>query len=100
MVEKDIINIDGVEYYKKEFMGKLEGVFLDDFHILLHRKEVEIKGKKCFMCGKEYEPKNLEKHHAIPKKLKSVFNVHIPFCRKCHIKFNKFIKSEELRTKK
>ena len=89
---KDKMIIDGEVYYKKDFAGKLEGVFLDDFHILLHRKEVEIKGKKCFLCGEEFEQKDLEKHHAIPKKLKSVFNVHIVFCKKCHKKFNKFVK--------
>jgi len=94
---KDKLIIDGEEYYKKDFLGSLEGVFLDDFHIVLHRKEVEIKGKKCFMCGEELEISKLEKHHAIPKKLKSVFNVHIPFCKKCHTKFNQFIKEGGLK---
>lgn len=88
------IILDGVKYFRESFLGKLEDVFLDDFHIILHRKEVEIKGRKCFMCGEVFTQKNLTKHHAIPKKLKSIYNVHIPLCVKCHKKFNNFIDAD------
>lgn len=97
---KDIINIDGEEYYNKSFMATLERVFFDYFHIVLHRKNIEIKGKMCFMCGEEFKPEELTKHHTIPKELSSVFNVYIPFCRKCHEDFNKYLNSKKKPKKK
>ena len=93
---QDKINLNGEEYRKKNSLGETEGYMLDNFHIILHRKEIEIKGKKCFMCGKDFigKLKELDKHHAIPKAMKSIYNVHIPFCKKCHLKFNRFIKED------
>lgn len=85
------IFVNGEKYYNEKFMASLEKIFFDYFHIVLHRKDIEIKGKLCFICGNPFKQKDLTKHHAIPKKLKSLFNVHIPFCKECHLKFNKVV---------
>jgi len=93
----DTIVLDGEEYIKVNSMAELEGLMLDNFHIIIHRKDIEIEGRKCFLCGEDFigRVKELDKHHAIPRKLKSKYNVHIPFCKPCHLKFNRFVNREE-----
>lgn len=88
----DTITINGMEYVKKSSLGVLEGLNLDNIHIIIHRKNVEIKGKTCFVCAKIFEGeenKLLTKHHGIDKKFKSKYNVFIPICSECHKKIHK-----------
>ncbi len=94
----DLITINGIEYVKKDSLGVLDGLSLDNIHIIIHRKNVEIKGKVCFYCGNEFVGKNnkkLTKHHGIDKRLKSKYNVFVPICEDCHQKINKNIKRKK-----
>ena len=88
----DMITINGIEYVKKDSLSFLDGLSLDNIHLIVHRKEVEIRGKICFYCGTTFKGNevkdNLTKHHAIPKRMKSKYNVFIPLCRGCHKKVN------------
>jgi len=91
----DVITINGMEYVKKDSLQVLDGLSLDNIHIIIHRKHIEIKGKICFYCAKVFnkqEMKKLTKHHAIPKRLNSKYNAFVPICDKCHQKINKNIK--------
>lgn len=94
----DLITINGIEYVRKDSLGVLEGLNLDNIHIIIHRKNIEIKGKICFYCGNildKEEIKKLTKHHSIPKRLNSAYNVFIPLCKDCHQKINRNIKREK-----
>lgn len=65
-------------------------------------KIFRIKSHICLMCGHKFSEANgkedlhLSDHHAIPGKMKPVFNVIIPIHIKCHEKINSnfLIKSE------
>ncbi len=92
----DVININGEEYVKRNSSGKTEFLFFDEVHFLIHRKDIEIKGRLCFHCGKTFskeEIKDLQKHHGINRRLKSKYNVFIPVCKECHKEINKKSKS-------
>ncbi len=88
----DIININGEEYVKRNSSAKTEMLFFDEVHFVIHRKDIEIKGRLCFYCGETFdkeEIKNLDRHHGINKRLKSKYNVFIPVCKKCHLEINR-----------
>ena len=57
-------------------------------------KIFRIKSNICLMCGHKFSKTNgkedlhLSDHHAIPGKMKPVFNVIIPIHIKCHKKLN------------
>ena len=94
----DLITINGIDYVRKGSLKVLDGLSLDDIHILIHRTNVEIRGKVCFYCGELFggeQNKKLTKHHGINKKLKSKYNVFIPICYNCHLKINKSIKRKK-----
>ncbi len=65
-------------------------------------KIIKIKSDICLMCGhkfsksKEKMDLHLSDHHAIPSKMKPVYNIIIPVHIKCHRKINSnfIIKSE------
>jgi len=93
---REVINFNGDDFVRINSMAELEGLMLDNFHIIIHRKDIEIQGRKCFLCGEDFKGKvkELTKHHAIPKELESKYNVHIPLCGPCHTKFHKYIRDE------
>ncbi len=94
----DLITINGIEYVKKSSLGILDGLNLDNIHITIYRKNIEIMSKICFYCAKIFEGekiKKLTKHHSIPKRLNSAYNVFIPVCSNCHLKINKSIKRKK-----
>lgn len=55
---------------------------------------VQINMNICFICGKNFEG-DKERHHAIPKCMKPVFNVLIPVHRHCHKELNKLYVSQQ-----
>lgn len=97
MRNKDRMTINGEEYVKASSLAETDGYMLDNFHIILHRKNIEVKGKKCFLCGKDFigKIKELEGHHALPRKLQSKYNIFIPLCQPCHKRFNIFISEKK-----
>jgi len=97
---KDKIIIDGEEFVKANSLAETDGYMLDNFHIILHRKNIEIKGKKCFFCGEDFvgRIKDLTKHHAIPKRFKIPYNVFIPLCEPCHIRLDRNLNKKKKST--
>lgn len=93
---KDRIMIEGEEYIKKNSMGSLEEVFFDDLHIILHRKNIEVKGRICMCCGQEFSKEDIKKfltkQHVIPVRFKPKFNIFIPLCDDCHQKIDNGMK--------